>query len=558
MMRDTDRAERTVVLDGETLSIVDVIDVAKFGAKVIYSEKATQRSRDAYGLLLQAAAEDVPVYWFNRGGGEQRETTIFSGNPMAPENEAFLRQSQFQAFADGMRSGYGEEVAGVCVRAMMVIRANTMTYEAASPPLSAMLIHLLNSGITPVVRSRGTVGEGDLRMMDNVAAAMVGHGEVHHQGERVPASVALAATGIAPLAPFGADRTALVSTNAYFHAQSALLVEEARNMLEWADLVYAMSLLGMNSSVTPISSAVQTLRPYPWLNWSAKRVLGIIEGSYLFERDDSRIIQDPESLRASSQRHGSAWQAWADVRQSVTLSINSSDHNPAVVMESPIDDFPELGTPHFQKYFVRGGLHSGGRSGYILSTANWDPYPLANQIEAFTIALANLGIAIVQRTERFSSLYFTKVDYGEFFPAGSKGLPISDSFVAIDLWQELSSLVTPTIPTGIGMFECVEDLQANTRIKVGKARRAVELCVDLLGQNLLSATTWMDLRKRQDPGRILGRPAAEALTCFRQMVPLVNPPNLPSQPLGEVAVEFMRTNKARGFVPLFLPDNPET
>jgi histidine ammonia-lyase len=183
---------------------------------------------------------------------------------------------------------------------------------------------------------------------------------------------------------------------------------------------------------------------------------------------------------------------------------------------------------------------------------------LANQIEAFTIALANLGIAIVQRTERFSSLYFTKVDYGEFFPAGSKGLPISDSFVAIDLWQELSSLVAPTIPTGIGMFECVEDLQANTRIKVGKARRAVELCVDLLGQNLLSATTWMDLRKRQDPGRILGRPAAEALTCFRQMVPLVNPPNLPSQPLGEVAVEFMRTNKARRFVPLFLPDNPET
>lgn len=40
MMRDTDRAERTVVLDGETLSIADVIDVAKFGAKVIYSEKS--------------------------------------------------------------------------------------------------------------------------------------------------------------------------------------------------------------------------------------------------------------------------------------------------------------------------------------------------------------------------------------------------------------------------------------------------------------------------------------------------------------------------------------
>ena len=400
MTRDADRAGRTLVLDGETLTLADVIDVAKFGAKVTYSPKATQRSRDAYGLLLQAAAEDVPVYWFNRGGGEQRETIIFSGDPMAPENEAFLKKSQFEAFAGGVRSGYGDAVPGVCVRAMMVIRANTMTYEAASPALSAMLVHLLNKGITPLVRSRGSVGEGDLRMMDNIAAAMVGHGDVYHQGERIPASVALAATGIAPLAPFGADRTALVSTNAYFQAQCALLVEEARDMLEWADLVYAMSLLGMNSSVTPISGAVQALRPYPWLNWSAKRVLGILEGSYLFERDDNRIIQDPESLRASSQRHGSAWQAWAELRNSVELSINSSDHNPAILMDRAIDDFPELGTPHFQKYFVKGGVHSGGRSGYILSTANWDPYPLANQIEAFTISLANLGIAIAQRTGR--------------------------------------------------------------------------------------------------------------------------------------------------------------
>jgi histidine ammonia-lyase len=35
----------------------------------------------------------------------------------------------------------------------------------------------------------------------------------------------------------------------------------------------------------------------------------MIKGSYLFDDDPSRIIQDPESLRASSIRQGSAWEA---------------------------------------------------------------------------------------------------------------------------------------------------------------------------------------------------------------------------------------------------------
>ena len=57
---------------------------------------------------------------------------------------------------------------------MMVIRANAMTYNAPSPQLSQSLIDLLNRRVTPVVQSRGTVGEGDLAPLSNVGATMVG------------------------------------------------------------------------------------------------------------------------------------------------------------------------------------------------------------------------------------------------------------------------------------------------------------------------------------------------------------------------------------------------
>ena len=98
---------------------------------------------------------------------------------------------------------------------MMVVRANAMTFNAPSPPLAQMLLDLLNKRITPVVQSRGTLGEGDLAQLMNVGGAMVGAGEVYYQGVRMPAAKALAQAGLKPIQPFAADDNALTSSDAY-------------------------------------------------------------------------------------------------------------------------------------------------------------------------------------------------------------------------------------------------------------------------------------------------------------------------------------------------------
>src|SRR5262249_34995472 len=148
---------------------------------------------------------------------------------------------------------------------------------------------------------------------------------------------------------------------AYASGPTALMLHDARAVLEWADLAYAIDLNGMNSSITPLSRPVQLNRPFKWLNWDAARVLDALKGSYLFENDPKRIIQDPESLRASSIRQGSAWQAWAVLRQDELLQINSSDHNPAVRVGMSPQDSWELNTPQLLKYYVKGGPESHGQ-----------------------------------------------------------------------------------------------------------------------------------------------------------------------------------------------------
>ena len=510
-------AGQTITLSGHDLSLEQIVQVARYGAKVQLSPEAQQREADNYGLLLEATAEGVPVYWFNRGTGAQRETVLFAGDATSPTNKPKLEAEQLERFQLGALAGFGPEVdAEEIVRATMVVRANEMTYNAPSPQVARMLLDLLNKRITPVMQSRGTVGEGDLAQLGNIAGVMVGAGEAYYQGVRMPAAKALAQAGLKPIQPFAADENALTSSNAYATGQAALVVDDARRALSWADLIYAMDLDGMNSSITPLSLVVQCDRPETWLNWDAARIMDMLKGSYLFD-GDARIIQDPESLRASSIRTASAWEEWAALRDMVLFQANSSDHNPAVHVGLGPEDSWELATPQMLKFFVKGGPHSHGQHGYIVSNANWDPYPMANKLENFVIALGNLDVAVMLRIDRFTSPFFTVVEASKVLP----DIPHdSDGYTPPDLQQEVQTLTNPVAPFGSAIESTVEDLQAQTRIKVQRARQAVATTSDLLGHDILQAAFWMDVRAKQQPGRDFGQAPTAAWQALRKAVPL--------------------------------------
>jgi len=530
-------ADRTITLTGHDLTIEQIVAVARYGAKVALAPEARQREQENYGLLLEAAAEGVPVYWFNRGAGDQREVVMFEGDATSAVNKPKIEQAQLANFRGGALWGYGPEVASEeIVRAMMVVRANGMTFNAPSPQLAQMLLDLLNQRITPVVQSRGTLGEGDLAQLSNLGAAMVGAGEAYFRGVRMPAAQA----GLKPIQPFGADDNALTSSDAYATGQAALVVNDARRALEWADLIYAMDLDGMNSSITPLSLVVQRDRPGAWLNWDAARVLDMLKGSYLFDADPTRIIQDPESLRASSIRQAAAWEEWSALNEAVLFQANSSDHNPAVHVGISPGDSWELASAQLMRFYVKGGPLSHGQHGYIVSNANWDPYPMANKLENFVIALANMDIAVMLRIDRFSNPFFTVVKLSEVLPNGPQW---TGGYYPVALQQEIQSLTNPVAPFGAAIVSTVEDLQAQTLIKVLHARQAVDTTLDLLAQDLLTGSVWMDARRAQNPQRNFGPGPTALWGGFRKVVPLPNAKAtaIPAESNDAKAAAFLRT-----------------
>jgi histidine ammonia-lyase len=593
-------ASKTIVVNGHNMTPADIAQIARDGAKIQLSPAARQRSLNAYYLVLEGSREGIPVYWFNRAPGSGRQDVIFSGDPLSTKvtatspvcpntgkrcsNRDFLLQSELKTFQSGDTMGDGPPVQDEeIVRAMMAERVNTMSFEAATPQLTQMLIDLLNDDVTPVVQSGGSPGEGDLPQMDNVEATMVGAGYAYYHGKLMTAAKALAAAGLKPLqdqapqpeapgAPFAADDAALTSTNAYTMGQAALLVYDTQQALNWQDLLYSMDLEGMNSSVTPLAAPVQANRPFPQLNADAARVLDIIKGSYLFNLDQvsatgvpTRIIQDPESLRAMSQRDGAAWEAWYQLSQDLTIQLNSSDHNPAVTPGWSPASSPELNTPWFRQYYVKGGPDdsrcvgagvggTGCQHGYILSNANWDPYPIDNEIEALTNALANCAVNDDMVPLRFESTFFTVIpsSYGLTAEQQADAAPTADDYTMADLLQAIHTLQPPVSVEGNSIVSNVEDLQAVGSIKVTTARTMTDDLVRLQAEDLLTASYWMNIRQIQGQtlhlNRTFGAAPTAAWQAFRKVVPWQEA-NRPPTPAETLAYGFLLSHPVTMFYP---------
>jgi histidine ammonia-lyase len=524
----------TIVLTGKDLTIDEVVAVARRGAKVEYGPAARQRSLDAYNLLLEGTRQNIPIYFFNRGAGSGRGTVIFEGDALRPDNEQLLKDRQLASFRRGARSGIGPEVGEEdIVRAMMVVRANTMVYESATPGLSQMLIDLINERVTPVVWSRGSPGEGDLPMMSNVAGTMVGVGDVG------PA-----------LCNAAADTAALVSTNAYSAGQAVLLLYEAKRMLDWSDLTFATSMLGLNSSITPLTAVPQNARPFPYQNMQARRLLNLIRGSYLFdyEVDGGRIIQDPLSFRDYSQRNGALWEAYVQLERNVLIQINSSDHNPAVVPGAAPSDSWELDTPWLQRYYIEPGPYSE-KGGYILSSANFVAQPMANDLQALSMALAESLAGSVQRVMRFPDAFFTVIVPADVLSAEvrAKAPSRGSSWVMADLMAEIQTLTNPVPAQGLSLVRNVEDMESYTRQRVARARQAVDIALRLIAQEMLSASYWVEVRKAQNPARSFGRATEDALACLRTVLPW-QADERPPIPPGEIVYSYMLNNPAADFI----------
>ncbi len=352
-------------LDGTALTLEDVVEVARRRRPVAIAPDAWPAVEASRKVVDDLVERGEIAYGVTTGFGE------FANVSIKPDQVRDLQRNLLMSHAVGV----GEPLPDEVVRAMMVVRINTLVrgYSGVRRALIEHMVRVLNAGIVPHVPSRGSVGaSGDLAPLAHMALPLLGLSKVTMDGVKVDAAEALEAAGIDPMALEAKEGLALINGTQFMAGSGALMVHDARNLLQDAQIVAGMTLQALMGSVAPLDARVHALRPHGGQGLVAANLRALTKGSQIVESHaHCSRVQDAYSLRCMPQVLGACRDVIERAAETITIEINSVNDNPIV--------FPD---------------------GDIISQGNFHGEPLAFALDTLSMAVAEIGSIAERRIER--------------------------------------------------------------------------------------------------------------------------------------------------------------
>src|SRR5699024_2465734 len=173
------------------------------------------------------------------------------------------------------------------------------------PLVAVMYKEFLNHGIHPIIPERGSVGQADIACLSHIGVALMGEGEVFYNGVRMAASEALKDAVLEPVVLGPKDGLAIVSSSALSAGPGAIILQETKDIIDIANIIYSLSLEALDGNVTPLNPVVNQVRKMPGQIYSSENVRRYLEGSYLYRKNITSSLQDPLSFRDACAVHDS-------------------------------------------------------------------------------------------------------------------------------------------------------------------------------------------------------------------------------------------------------------
>ncbi len=477
------RTELQLEIDGGSLTIEDLVAVARGGLETGLARHALPRIEAARELKRDLIEREVPIYGVTTGFGDSAHRQI------APAKTAALQHNVLR----DLGCGTGQTAAPDVTRATMLLRANCLAKgnSGVRAELIERLLALLNADVLPLIPERGSCGaSGDLVPLSYIGSAIVGEVDVLHHGQQRHAAEALAGLGFEPFELEAKEGLGLVNGTSFITAFSALAVADARDLADVSDLCTAMASEALLGNRGHFNAFLFEAKAHPGMLESARVIRGLLSESQLaldseeiFAGEDlggreylelHRQVQDKYSIRCAPHINGMLRDTLEWAWRWVEIEMNSSDDNPLFDSDS-------------------GRVQSGG---------NFYGGHVGQAMDSLKVALANLCDLMDRQLELVVDEKFNAgltpnliPFFGPEHPEaglhhGFKGMQISCSAMT----AEALKLSNPATIHSRSTEAHNQDKVSMATIAARDARSIVELTQNIAAIHLLAVTQALDLR----------------------------------------------------------------
>jgi histidine ammonia-lyase len=311
----------TITLDGTSLTIEKLVDIARNNEKVKLHPDSVKNIKDCRKMLDKKIKAKEIMYGVNTGIGEFSEIVL--------TDEQVKKFQKFLIYNHA--AGVGDPAPIEYIRGAMAARINVHAHgqSGCRIEITKTLVEMLNKGVTPFVCQKGSVGAcGDLAPMSQIALLMLGEGEAYYKGKLLPGKKAMEQAGIDIPGLKERDGLAIINGSNLLTAMSAIFLYDANRFLKQAEIAAAMSLEALKANMKPYTPKLHEARGFTGAVRSSRSIGKLIKGGDLQNCKIDCKVQDAYSMRSTPQVIGAAHDALNYARSQVEIELNGVGDNP--------------------------------------------------------------------------------------------------------------------------------------------------------------------------------------------------------------------------------------
>lgn len=457
---------KTVFLDGDSLTIEDVVNVSRNNYQVGLSDDAIDNVIKSRELVEYYVNEEKVVYGITTGFGK------FSDVVISKDDAKTLQRNLIISHSCGVGDPLDEEI----VRGVMLLRANALAkgYSGIRFETLNTLIEMINKGVHPIIPEKGSLGSsGDLAPLSHMVLVMLGEGEAFYKGTRMSGKEAMEIASIPIIELTSKEGLALINGTQVMTAIGTLAIHDAMNLSKMADIIAGLSIEALRGIVTAFDENVHKVRPHKGQINTATNLLKILQDSNMTTEQGDIRVQDAYVLRCLPQIHGASKDAIEYVRERVEIEINSATDNPLIFR-------------HEDK---------------VISGGNFHGQPMALSFDFLGIALAELANVSERRLERLVNPALSELPAFLVEKGGLNSGFMIVQYSAASLVSENKVLAHPASVDSIPSSANQEDHVSMGTIAARKARNILDNTRKVLAMELLGACQAIDLRGNKGLGK---------------------------------------------------------